>query len=96
MGKKRKKNKIVLDNDNAQLLNVSHADNAEIQRLNYVSLTRAKSRLYIYLTPTRLNAKKVILITVKHQLIHKLFGFNCEDPNDNQHNIFDYMQYLTA
>lgn len=91
VGEKRRKNKIVLDNDNAQLLNVSHADNAEIQRLNYVSLTRAKSRLYIYLTPTRLNAKKTSYShNSKTPAIHKLFGFNCEDPNDNQHNIFDY------
>lgn len=83
------KYKIVLDD--AQLLDVSHADNAEIQRLNYVSLTRAKSRIYIYLTPTRLNAKKTSYYhSSKTPAIHKLFGFNLEDPNDNQHNIFDY------
>lgn len=85
------KNSMVIDNSNAQLSKIAQADNAEIQRLNYVSITRAKSRLYIYLTPTKLNAKKTAYYHMsKTAAIHKLFGFNHADINDNQHNLFDY------
>ncbi|MEN9947048.1 MAG: hypothetical protein RLZZ293_1434, partial [Pseudomonadota bacterium] len=50
--------------------------NAETQRLNYVALTRAKTRLYIYLPSIKINKdNKSYSKLVKPSMLDHLFGF---------------------
>lgn len=66
-------------------------DNKEAHRLNYVSLTRAKSRLYIYLKqPTRDKTGKKYNANQKPEKIVELFGYVKDNPDDTSHQLFDY------
>ena len=70
-------------------------NNSEIHRLNYVALTRAKTRIYIYFTET----KK----TINHKYHHasatnkldELFGYIKADSADLTHKIFNYPLFFT-
>ena len=61
-------------------------DFSEKQRLNYVALTRAKSRLYIYLTKHEVTSKGELSKAKKYYPINYLFGLE----NENINKIFDY------
>ncbi len=63
--------------------------NEEINRLNYVTLTRAKVRIYIYLLAVKTTKNKYSAAS-KHEKIHELFGFNIDDNQDITHPIFNY------
>lgn len=71
-------------------------DNKEINRLNYVALTRAKSRLYIFLeqvTITRSTGKYSAMS--KPDKIGELFGFVADNPNDDSHPLFNYSMFFS-
>lgn len=71
-------------------------DNKEINRLNYVALTRAKSRLYIFLeqvTITKSTGKYSAMS--KPEKIGELFGFVANDPNDDSHALFNYPKFFS-
>ncbi|MDD3266074.1 MAG: UvrD-helicase domain-containing protein [Burkholderiales bacterium] len=71
-------------------------DNKEINRLNYVALTRAKSRIYIFLeqvTITKSTGKYSSMS--KPDKIGELFGFVADDPSDNSHALFNYPMFFS-
>ena len=69
-------------------------DNTEAHRLNYVALTRAKSRIYIYLKqPTLTKAGKYNSMQRPDKLV-ELFGYKANDPFDNSHLLFNYAQFF--
>ncbi|MCC2624592.1 MAG: hypothetical protein K0R14_465 [Burkholderiales bacterium] len=70
-------------------------DNKEIHRLNYVALTRAKSRIYIYLkqntitkTTGKYNSKE------KPDKLIELFGYIKSNPRDTSHRLFNYPEFF--
>jgi exodeoxyribonuclease V beta subunit len=69
-------------------------DNSESQRLNYVALTRAKMRLYIYLKqPTTKNGKYDT--REKPDKIVELFGYVKDKPDDLSHPLFNYPRFFS-
>ena len=70
-------------------------ENKEIHRLNYVALTRAKSRIYIYLKQHTYTAKGKYNSNEKPDKLAELFGYIKENPQDNNHNLFNYAQFFT-
>jgi len=78
-----------LSNDNEKIAQIREEDNLETQRLNYVGLTRAKTRLYLYLTNMTVSNGNY-WATQHPPLIQKLFGLNPLDIEDNSHALFDY------
>lgn len=70
-------------------------DNKEIHRLNYVALTRAKSRIYIYLKqPTITKSTGKYFHAQRPDKLVELFGFVADDPNDDSHRLFNYPQFF--
>lgn len=70
-------------------------DNKEIHRLNYVALTRAKSRIYIYLKqPTISKTTGKYFALQRPDKLVELFGFVADDPNDDSHALFNYPQFF--
>lgn len=70
-------------------------DNKEIHRLNYVALTRAKSRIYIYLKqPTISKSTGKYFHAQRPDKLVELFGFVANDPNDASHRLFNYPQFF--
>jgi exodeoxyribonuclease V beta subunit len=65
-------------------------NNLETQRLNYVSLTRAKTRLYIYLSNITKRNDKEWWSSVRPPILYQLFGFNPLVVDDNNHPLFNY------
>ncbi|MDQ5921109.1 MAG: exodeoxyribonuclease beta subunit [Pseudomonadota bacterium] len=71
-------------------------DNKEAHRLNYVALTRAKSRIYIYLKQHTYNKK-----TGKYDSrerpdkLAELFGYVKNNPQDRSHPLFNYPDFFT-
>lgn len=68
--------------------------NKETNRLNYVALTRAKSRIYIYLqnvTPT----KNGYHSAARPSKVYDLFGFNVKDNSDTSHPLFNYPEFFS-
>jgi exodeoxyribonuclease V beta subunit len=85
----------VLSYDGNKLKLAHKEDDYEVNRLNYVTLTRAKSRLYIYLTEiTKTSRGKIEKYygNSKPSKIDELFGFNCRDTKDLSHRLFNYPQ----
>lgn len=85
---------LVLDQ---QLANyIVEKDNKEVHRLNYVALTRAKSRIYIYL-----KQNTIVRATAKYNSREKpdklieLFGYVKSNPNDTSHRLFNYPQFFS-
>lgn len=70
-------------------------DNKEAQRLNYVALTRAKSRLYIYLKePTRTKTGGYNTMQRPDKLV-ELFGYNAKSADDLSHRLFNYPEFFS-
>lgn len=70
-------------------------DNKEAHRLNYVALTRAKQRLYIYLKqPTITKSTGKYNSNQRPDKIGELFGYVEKDPQDNSHNLFSYANFF--
>ena len=65
-------------------------ENQEIQRLNYVALTRAKSRIYIYIKEIKKNKSGSYYKNSSIESISYLFGLNIDNPNDTSHPIANY------
>ncbi len=70
-------------------------DNKEAHRLNYVALTRAKQRLYIYLKqPTITKSTGKYNSNQRPDKIGELFGYVEKDPQDNSHRLFSYANFF--
>lgn len=70
-------------------------DNKEAHRLNYVALTRAKSRLYIYLKQNTFSkATGKYNQNERPDKIIELFGYVKEDPQDTSHQLFSYPHFF--
>lgn len=81
--------------DGARGQEIVAEDNKEAHRLNYVALTRAKSRLYIYLKqPTISKVSGKYNSNQRPDKIAELFGFNFKDENDISHPLFNYPALL--
>lgn len=77
--------------DEPRGLEIVKEDNKEAHRLNYVALTRAKSRLYIYLKqPTISKVSGKYNTNQRPDKVAELFGFNFKDENDISHPLFNY------
>lgn len=71
-------------------------DNKEAHRLNYVALTRAKQRLYIYLKqPTITKSTGKYNTNQRPDKIAELFGYVEKDPQDNSHHLFSYANFFS-
>lgn len=84
---------LVVDNELANY--IIEKDNKEIHRLNYVALTRAKQRIYIYLkqnTITKATGK--YNSREKPDKIAELFGYVKNNPNDRLHPLFNYPEFF--
>lgn len=71
-------------------------DNKEAHRLNYVALTRVKSRLYIYLkqnTISKVSGK--YNQNEKPDKLIELFGYVKHNPNDTSHQLFNYPKFFS-
>lgn len=74
---------------------IVNQDNKEAHRLNYVALTRAKSRLYIYLKqPTVSKVTGKYNANQRPDKLAELFGFNFRDENDISHPLFNYPAFF--
>ncbi len=74
---------------------IVNKDNKESQRLNYVALTRAKTRIYIYLKqPTILKSGKYST-SEKPDKITELFGYVKDKPDDLSHPLFNYPKFFS-
>lgn len=69
-------------------------DNKEAHRLNYVSLTRAKTRIYIYLKQNSYLKNGKYNPNQKPDKIAELFGYCANDPADSSHKLFNYPQFF--
>ncbi len=82
--------KLINDEDVAE--KIIKRDNQEIHRLNYVAITRAKSRVYIYLkapTLTRTHPQKYNSLYFPDKIV-ELFGYERNDIRSNKHGLFYY------
>lgn len=70
-------------------------DNKEIHRLNYVALTRAKSRLYLYLKEPTITKGGSYHTKSKPDKITELFGYVKHSPQDQSHPLFNYRQFFS-
>lgn len=76
-------------------LQVVQNDNKEIHRLNYVALTRAKSRIYIYLKqPTISKSTGQYNSSQRPDKLAELFGYVADNPSDDTHRLFNYPQFF--
>lgn len=92
----RQKNVMELINSVPTANKIVQEDNKEIHRLNYVALTRAKSRLYLYLKEPTINAKSGSYhAKAKPDKITELFGYVKHSPQDQSHLLFNYRQFFT-
>lgn len=71
-------------------------NNSEIHRVNYVALTRAKSRIYIYLTETTIGkgTLRKYHASSNTSKIDELFGYVKTNPDDNSHRLFNYPDFF--
>lgn len=69
-------------------------DNKESHRLNYVALTRAKSRIYIYLKQHTYTKSGSYNSSERPDKIVELFGYVRSNPNDNKHLLFNYSKFF--
>lgn len=75
---------------------VVEKDNKEIHRLNYVALTRAKSRIYIYLKQNTISQSTgKYNSNEKPDKLIELFGYVKTNPNDTSHSLFNYSQFFS-
>lgn len=85
------KSEMLLDKN--VILELLNNEAKEIQRLNYVALTRAKSRLYIYLKQHTMSKAKYNYMEVPEKIV-ELFGYNKNDPLDTTHKLFSYPDFF--
>jgi len=108
MAKKRTTAKVEFGSyivENGRISTIINEDNREIyfaeedfetNRLNYVALTRAKSRLYIYLKQPKYSPKGLKYSqNSKTDKIVELFGYNKEDTSFTSHPLFNYHDFFT-
>lgn len=88
----QKQEQMIMDTELGQRL--VHTDNKEISRLNYVALTRAKSRIYIYLTAVTKSQNKYHA-SVRPSKVYDLFGFNIDNNSDDSHSLFNYPLFFS-
>ena len=69
-------------------------NNKESQRLIYVALTRAKTRLYIYLKQPTIKSGKYYA-NEKPDKITELFGYVKDKPDDLSHHLFNYPKFFS-
>lgn len=74
--------------DEATGHSIIEKDNTETQRLNYVALTRAKQRLYLYLLAQNGGS---YWKTTKPPLLNKLFGYQA-----TEHKLFNFSKLFSA
>lgn len=79
--------------DKSTILELLSNEAKEIQRLNYVALTRAKTRLYIYLKQHTMTKNKYNSLEVPEKIV-ELFGYNRNDPLDTTHKLFSYPDFF--
>ena len=72
---------------------IINSDNKEINRLNYVALTRAKSRIYIYLKQHTRSGNKYNMAERPDKLV-ELFGYVRNNPEDQSHLLFNYSKFF--
>ncbi len=70
-------------------------NNDEVGRLNYVTFTRAKSRIYIYLTQIKKNKKGEYNGSVNKDKVQELFGLKLSNANDTSHQLFNYPEIFS-
>lgn len=89
------KSQMIMDKDIGS--KIVHNDNKEIHRLNYVALTRAKSRIYIYLKQPTISKTTGKYNTLQRpDKLVELFGYVADNPNDDTHSLFNYPQFFGA
>jgi ATP-dependent exoDNAse (exonuclease V) beta subunit len=87
--------KLITDEGEAQAIIAN--TNQEIHRLNYVTLTRAKARLYLYLKQPTINRKSnKYHALAKPEKLAELFGFVRDNSADSSHPLFDYPNLFNA
>ena len=69
-------------------------DNKEANRLNYVALTRAKSRIYIYLKSHTIRNNKYHHAENPAKIV-ELFGYTKYNPYDITHPLFNYPHFFS-
>jgi exodeoxyribonuclease V beta subunit len=69
-------------------------DNKEANRLNYVALTRAKSRIYIYLKSHTIKNNKYHHAENPAKIV-ELFGYTKYNPYDTTHPLFNYPNFFS-
>lgn len=75
---------------------IVNSDNKEAHRLNYVALTRAKSRIYIYLKqPTITRTTGKYNANQRPDKLVELFGYVTNDPTDVSHPLFNYPYFFS-
>lgn len=84
---------LVMDTDTGS--KIVNNDNKEAHRLNYVALTRAKSRIYIYLKqPTITKSTGKYNSLQRPDKLVELFGYVANDPQDVSHPLFNYPHFF--
>ena len=73
---------------------ITHNDNKEANRLNYVALTRAKSRIYIYLKSHTIRNNKYHHAENPAKIV-ELFGYTKYNPYDTNHPLFNYHNFFS-
>jgi len=77
-------------------VDIVNNDNKEAHRLNYVALTRAKSRIYIYLKqPTITKSTGKYNINQRPDKLVELFGYVANDPSSTNHALFNYPYFFS-
>ena len=72
-------------------------DNTESHRLNYVALTRAKNRIYIYLKePTKSVKTGKYNANERPDKIVELFGYVKSNAQDREHKLFNYPEFFSS
>ncbi|MCC2644921.1 MAG: hypothetical protein K0R94_699, partial [Burkholderiales bacterium] len=85
---------LVVDPEIANL--IVEKDNKEVHRLNYVALTRAKSRIYIYLKQhTITKATSKYDVREKPDKLTELFGYVKSNSKDRGHLLFNYPEFFS-
>ncbi|MBP9741984.1 MAG: UvrD-helicase domain-containing protein, partial [Burkholderiales bacterium] len=85
---------MVIDKDVGEY--IVNNDNKEAHRLNYVALTRAKSRLYIYLKQHTYSSKTGNYNTLERpDKIVELFGYVKNDSKNQNHQLFNYPNFFS-
>lgn len=86
------KNEMITERD--KLVPLLQYEDKETQRLNYVALTRAKSRLYIYLKQHTISYGRNYHANENPEKLVDLFGYKRNNINDRTHSLFNYPDFF--